>query len=163
MSSNPAITGMVLRAKVVAAKILGRTLVQAKVLDEDSRDNVELLHPFGYVANPTEGSDTIELQIGGYASHKVQLGGDNVANALADLQPGEAGLSTLGQQIIIRVGGEELVTALLKWGPSRDALKRLIHEDFMAIYNEHTHNDPQGGVSNPPNQPMTAAHLTGGS
>ncbi len=40
------------------------------------------------------------------------------------------------------------------------ALHTLVTDAFMAIYNSHTHNDPQGGVSSAPNQPMTSTHLT---
>ncbi len=162
---NGALRSMILRAKVLTSRISGRTLVQTQVLDEDTHETIELCLPPGYVASPIAGSDVIELQMSGFASHKVLLGGDNTADALADLQVGEHGLSTAatGQQLILRVTGTEIVTALLKWGPARDALKRLIHEEFQPIYNTHRHSDPQGGTTGVPDQLMTDAHLTGGS
>ncbi len=155
---------MILRAKIATAVIAGRTIVQVSALDEDTHDSVELLLPPGYVAMPVSGSDVLELQIAGLASHKVAIGGDNTADSLTDLQAGECGLSNAatGQQLMLRVTGTELVSALLKWGPTRSALKRLVQEEFMALYNAHTH-DVSGSVTQVPNQLMTAAHLTGGS
>ena len=157
-----AIRNMILRAKVGTAIVAGRTIVQLGGLDEDTHERVELLLPPGYVANPVVGSDILELQIAGFASHKVALGGDNTADSLVDLQPGESGLANgaRGQQIVLRVTGTELVGALLQWGPTRDAMRRLVQEEFVALFNAHTHN-VSGGITEAPNQQMTAAHLTG--
>jgi hypothetical protein len=153
------------RVKIAGAIIAGRTLVQYTGLDEDVRDQVELLHPYGWVAMPTPGSDAIEFQVGANGSHKVVLGGDNTANTLADLLAGEAGGSAGGQQIMMRATGIELVSALLKWGPARTALKRLVQEEFVALFNGHTHSGVATGDGNTgaPTTLMTAAHLTGGS
>jgi hypothetical protein len=39
-------------------------------------------------------------------------------------------------------------------------LRKLVNELFETIYNAHTHNDPQGGVSSPPNTLMDNTMLT---
>jgi hypothetical protein len=157
------IRSIVVRGKVALSKVSGRTLLQVTALDDDVHDQGELVLPPGYVALPKAGADVLELQISGQASHKVYIAGDHTDDAVVDLKTGEYGISSTGQSVILRVSGTELVSALLKWGPTRDALKRLITEAFEPVYNMHTHNDPQGGVSAVPNQQMTAAHLTGGS
>lgn len=159
MSRGP-VDVLITRIKIANSAVHGRTLVQYQGLDEDERDQVELLLPPGYVARPVQGADAVELQIGAYASHKVALGGDATADALADIQPGEFGLSNggRGQQIVLRITGLELIGALLQWGPTRSAVKRLVQEEFVALFNSHTHG---GGA--PPDQQMSATHLTGGS
>ena len=165
MSSDPAIACMILRGKVQTSAIEGRTLNQSTVLDEDVRDLVELLHPFGYWAVPVQGADVLELQIGGYASHKVQLGGDLTSDVPTDGQPGECGFSRAGQQFSLRLTGTESISPLLQWGMSRAELKRLVQEEFVALFNAHVHSGVQSGTgdSGPPTTPMTAAHLTGGT
>jgi hypothetical protein len=157
-----AMRNLVARAKVAGSVISGRTLVQSTVLDEDTHDLVELLHSFGYVANPLPGGDVIEIQIAGQASHKILLGGDNTADTIVNLQPGESGLSRGGQLVLIRLAGVRVVSPLFQWGLSEAALNRMITEKFKALYNEHTHN-VGGSVSTIPNQQMDDSYLTGGS
>ncbi|UQV43454.1 hypothetical protein KIV45_15920 [Janthinobacterium lividum] len=45
-------------------------------------------------------------------------------------------------------------------GAAAQTLKSFITDAFISLFNGHTHNDPHGGVSGAPNQPMTAAHAT---
>lgn len=46
-------------------------------------------------------------------------------------------------------------------GAAAQTLKSFITDAFIALFNSHTHNDPQGGVSGVPNQQMVAAtHAT---
>ena len=165
-----ALQNMLQRVKIVqstAPVAGGRVLLQHSGLDEDARDQVEALHPFGWAAAPIGGADAIEMQIGGIASHKVVIGGDHTADAVTDLLPGEAGLSRGGQQAIARTSGYEIITPLLRWGFNRSGLKRLVQEEFMALFNEHTHKYVPGSGSvtdsQPPTQQMNATHLTGGS
>ncbi len=152
---------MVLRAKVATSVISGRTLIQANALDDDTHDLVELLHPFGWVANPVAGADVVEVQIAGQASHKVLLGGDHTSDTIP-LKRGECGISRGGQLVVVRVTGVNIVTPLMQWGMSEAALNRLVTEKFEALFNAHTHPTPSG-QSSPPSQQMTSAHLTGGS
>ena len=150
---------MVLRAKVATSVISGRTLAQANALDDDTHDLVELLHPFGYVANPIAGADVVEVQIAGQASHKVLLGGDHTSDTIA-LKPGECGISRNGQLVVVRLTGVNIATPLLRWGMTEATLDRLVTEKFMALFNTHTHPTPSG-QSSPPSQQMSATHLTG--
>lgn len=167
MKYNPAVHNFLQRIKITSATVVvnGRTLVQYSGLDEDARDQVELLHPYGYVAMPVAGSDAVEAQVGAFGSHKVVLGGDNTANSLADMVPGEAGLSCGGMQIMLRQSpslGVEIVSALLRWGPVRGALQRFVVEAFMPLFNNHVHSGCGGSSdSGVPTVAMTQAQLSG--
>ena len=162
MMLDHGLRNMISRAKVQLAQVDGRTLCQVQVLDEDTHDLVEMLLPPGYVAVPLPGSDALELQIAGQASHKVLLGGDNTADAVANLNPGECGISRGGQMILVRLAGTRVISPLFQWGTVETTLRRLVHEEFQAVFNGHTH-DVSGSVTEIPNQQMPDTCLTGGS
>lgn len=105
MSSKTQIT----RGKVMSGRVAGRTLLQITGLDGEVLGNIELLLPYGHVANPLPASDVLLLQANGVRSHTVAMGGDNTADRVADLQPGEAGLSIGGRSVILRVDGTEVI------------------------------------------------------
>ncbi len=152
----------VARARVTLSKVAGRTLVQISGLDEDTHDLIELLLPPGYVASPVAGSDCLEVHVLRGGSHKVALGGDNTADAVANLQPGECGLSRGGQLILLRLTGVNVVTPMFQWGLTEAAMRRLIHEEALVAFNGHTHNI-DGSVTLPPNQQWPDSYLTGGT
>jgi phage gp45-like len=157
-SIHAAIEALVIRGKVQSGTVNGRTLLQVTGLAEDVFNNIEHVMPYGIVGVPVEGSDIVLLQIGAFASHQVAIAGDNTADAVSDLQPGEGGLSLGGQMILLKIGRTEIVSPLLQWGTLETALKRLVQEAFVQLFNTHTHD---GG--SPPDQQMNATHLTGGS
>ncbi|MDD2794357.1 phage baseplate assembly protein [Acidocella sp.] len=99
---------LITRGKVVLARMAARALLQVTGLDGETFANVELLLPPGYVANPT-GGDVVLLQTNGLRSHVVALGGDSTADTVADLQPGEIGLSRNGKTVLLRVGSVTIV------------------------------------------------------
>lgn len=143
------IASMVTRGKVAAAVVGPRTLLQVTGLDGESFDEVELLLPPGYVSLPPAESDVVMLQANGSRDHKVAIGGDQVGNlAGAQLQPGEAGIRASGRQIVCRV-------AAIQLGADGEPQRFLVTDQFMALFNGHTHN---GGP--PPDQKMMPAHLT---
>lgn len=45
-------------------------------------------------------------------------------------------------------------------GATGQTLLAFITSSFQALFNGHTHNDPQGGATSGPNQTMTASHMT---
>lgn len=93
------------RGKVTGTKMGPRTLLQVTGLDGVVMNTVELLLPPGYSANPASASDVALVQVLGNADHVVALGGDLVGNAIADLEPGEFGLSNGDCKVIVRGGG----------------------------------------------------------
>jgi phage gp45-like len=156
-----ALESLVYRGKVIAAVVKGRTLLQVTGLDQDTYNNVELLLPPGYVALPAAMSDIVIMQVGAFGSHKFCIAGDNTADAVTNLQSGDTGFSRgglTGQVFLLKNGYMEAVTPKLVWGPTEQALKRLVQEEFVALFNAHTHGE--GPV---PDQQMNATHLTGGS
>lgn len=146
------IASIVTRGKVIASQLAARTLLQASGLDRETFSNVELLLPPGYCARPVAGADIVILEVGGLRDHKIALGGDNIADRVADLQPGEYGLARNGQRVILRQGFIEIVSASairlvapsLTW--SSDGTNF-----YTLATSTHTHADPQGGETAAPN------------
>jgi phage gp45-like len=87
---------MISRVKIAGAVISGRSMVQVQRYAGEEFSQVELLHPFGYVALPSDDTDGISMQIGNMADHQVILGGDTLGQAPPNLVKGEAGLALNG-------------------------------------------------------------------
>jgi phage gp45-like len=146
------------RGKVAQSAIGPRTLLQVTRHEGETFNSVELILPPGYAARPLAGSDLLVFQVGGLADHKVALGGDNTADTVADLQPGEFGIATAGKRVILRKGYVEivdpveirLVAPLLHWSPDGVTFFKLTTE-------QHTHGNVQngGGFTNPPATGLT--------
>lgn len=63
--------------------------------------------------------------------------------------------------VAVNAGGTASVTApSIQLGAAGQSLLSFVTSAFMSLFNGHTHNDPQGGVSAAPNQQMGSAHLT---
>jgi phage gp45-like len=108
-----AVRSLVTRAKVTAAAVGSRTLLQISGLQGEVKTTVELLLPPGYSARPLAGADVVVFQVMGTRDHLVALGGDNAgADAIAGLAPGEFGLrnAAAGTQIVFRNTGKVEIT-----------------------------------------------------
>jgi phage gp45-like len=118
---------MVSRVKIAGSVISGRTMVQVQRYAGEEFSQVELLHPFGYVALPPNSTDGLSLQVGNKADHQVVLGGDSLGQAPSNLVVGEAGLSLNGgtQRVLLRSDRTEiqdpvvihLIAPSLLWSP----------------------------------------------
>lgn len=73
----------VTRAKVTTGAVNGRTIVQITGLAGETKQSVEVLHPFGWFGNPSAGADIVVLQVMGTRDHLVALGGDPLAQNIA--------------------------------------------------------------------------------
>jgi hypothetical protein len=63
--------------------------------------------------------------------------------------------------VAVTATGTASVTApSISLGAAAQSLLSLVTSAFVALFNTHTHPDPQGGNSLPPTQQMTSAHLT---
>lgn len=143
---NPAT--LITRGKIQQARIGARTLLQITGLDGEVFNNVELLLPPGYVANPVAGDVTL-LEANGVRSHVIAACGDNTADTVANLQPGEFGLSAGGTRtILFRVDGIHIVDTakivlqapVLQWTPDGTTFHTLATD-------AHTHKyNPGGGA-----------------
>ena len=153
MRAPAVLMSVVTRAKVAAARVAGRTLLQLTALDQETFSNVELLMPPGIVALPLADADPLLLQVNGTRNHKVALGGDSTADAVKDLQPGEGGMARrTGQRVLQRAGWTEvidpaeirLVAPVLLWSPDGG-------ETFYRLTTDvHTH-PVDGSVTLAPN------------
>lgn len=150
-----ALATLVMRGKITSAAIVGgRTIVQVTIAANDVRGAVELLHPWGYFAVPRGGSDPILLTVLGTRDHNIALSADDTtATPPGGAQAGECGLSDGTHVVAIRNGRLELLG-------SGETLRQLVTDQFMALFNGHTHPTPSG-QSSPPSQQMTSAQLTG--
>lgn len=98
----------VTRAKVTGSKTGRRTMLQVSGLDGVKQNTVELLLPPGYTARPSAGGDLLLLEVCGSSDHVVAIGGESTGHGVADLQPGEFGLSNGGHTIVVRAGFVEI-------------------------------------------------------
>lgn len=105
-----AIKNAVTRGKVSNARVGPRTLLQITGLDGVTQQVVELLLPPGYSARPLAGADLALFQVLGSGDHVIALGGDMAGNAIADLAPGEFGLSDGTNMMIVRSNMLHLVS-----------------------------------------------------
>ena len=147
---------MMARGKVAQSSLGPRTLMQVGRHEGETFNSVELLLPPGYCALPATGADVLVIQVGGLADHKVALGGDNIADRVSNLQPGEFGIATNGKRVIMRQGFVEIVDPVqirlvapsLVWSPDGVAF-------YTLTTNQHTHADPQGGSVAAPTTGLT--------
>jgi phage gp45-like len=138
---------MLTRVKVAASVVGPRVLLQVERYDGEVFNSIELLLPPGYQARPVAGADGLIVQVGSLAAHKVMLGGDNTADTLADLQPGEFGIATGGKRVMLRKNYVEivdpaeirLVAPLLHWSPDGTTFFRLTDD-------QHVHGGVQTGT-----------------
>ena len=82
-----AVRSAVTRGKITSAPIAGRTLAQVTGLAGETKQGVEVLHPFGWFASLPAGADVVLLQVMGSRDHLVALGGD----VIGQNQPSAAG------------------------------------------------------------------------
>ena len=69
--------------------------------------------------------------------------------------------STTAQNASVTAKGAASVTApSIKLGSAGQTLMQFVTSAFQELFNSHTHPDPQGGNSEPPNQQMGSTHLT---
>lgn len=145
-----AIRSALTRAKVTGAAMgTIRPVLQLQGYDGEIYNGVALLLPYGMTAIPPEGADVILARIAGVGNHKVALGGNDPSGGIADAKSGDVGWRAHAQQIVLRNGSVQILA-------DGETLRQLVTDQFMALFNEHTH-----GSGPVPTQQMTNAHLTG--
>ena len=126
----------IVRGKVTLARMAARTLLQVTGLDGETFNDVELLLPPGYVANPTGGDVLIIRPVG---RRRVAICGDSTGDAVSNLLPGEIGLARGGRRVILRQAWTEvvdpaeirLVSPVVHWSPDGTTFYRLATEDHI--------------------------------
>ena len=142
---------IVTRGKTALARIAARTLLQVTALDQETFNNIELLLPPGYVANPKPGGDVLLLEANGLRGHVVAICGDSTADTVATLQPGELGLATNGKSVLLLSASVTvkdpqaiiLQAPVLQWTPDGVTF-------YTLATSTHTH-DVSGEVTDVPN------------
>ena len=162
-----AVRSLVTRAQVTGATVGPRTLLQITGLQGEVKSTVELLLPPGYSARPAAGADVTVLQVLGSRDHLVAVGGDAVGAVIADLAPGEFGITNGSQLIVVRSDHVQIVspsyvlvdTPTLKC--TGDILDNCNSQSrtvaaMRTVYDTHTHPNVQPGTvpSRPPTQAM---------
>ncbi len=89
-SLGRAIRSAVTRGKIATSAIAGRTVAQVTGLAGETKQSVEVLHPFGWFASLPAGADVVLLQVMGSRDHLVALGGDAIGQSEPSA-PGEFG------------------------------------------------------------------------
>lgn len=150
------IRNQITRGKVVQTVVGGRTFIQITGMEGVVQQVIELLLPPGYSANPVSQSDILLLQVMGSGDHVVALGGDMLGNAIADLAPGEFGLSNGTQKVIFRTDHIELVspTYILATTPQLRVTGEIIQgygTGDTTTLGTHTHRPGTGGNTGTPN------------
>lgn len=166
----------VTRAKITTSSLGLRTIAQVTGLANETKQSVEVLHPFGWFANPAAGADVVLLQVMGSRDHLVALGGDALNQSEACAQ-GEFGAKhssgafvrftndgriTLqdpsGSQVILQNNGTVAITGnLLVTGDIFD--QNAAHGSLATLrtaYNAHGHGNVTngGGTTDPTNDPV---------
>lgn len=119
---------------------------------------------WGLFAPPTPG-DLVEVQFhdGDKDDGVVCLRFFNDSERPLNVPSGEFWLvHQSGQFVKLTNDGKLLLnaTAEIDVGNLGNTLHTLVTDVFMALFNGHTHNDAQGGVTGVPNQAMNASHMT---
>lgn len=90
------------------------------------------------------------------SSHEVDITTSGIVNITA-----AGNVNVQAASANVTASGAATVTApSISLGASGQTLLAFVTSAFMSLFNTHTHNDPQGGVSAVPNQQMGASHMT---
>lgn len=167
---------MVARAVVQLVLDSGKLqVVQVQLRAGEVRD-AERFQTYGHTSVPFPGAEAIAVAVGGSTDHMVVIALDDRRHRPAGLQPGESTLyDDQGQMVYITRDGivvdgagkqvtfkntpkVRMETNMLECtGEIKDKCdtpEGKTMSGMRTVYNGHTHNDPQGGVTNSPNQAM---------
>ncbi|TCS37492.1 phage baseplate assembly protein V [Paucimonas lemoignei] len=153
-------------------------LVQAQLLAEEIHDDVERIQEYGFTSVPKPGAEGVIVFVGGNRDHGLLIAVEDRRFRLKALESGEVAIyDDQGQKvhltrtgIVIDGAGKDvtIVNAPVVHVPQdlqvgRDIIAGRDIKDaggtksmagMRGTYNAHTHNDPQGGTVNTPNQGM---------
>jgi phage baseplate assembly protein V len=92
-----------------------RQLVQAGLLEGETRDGLEHFQPYGFTSVPLAGAEGVALFVGGERDHGLVVAVDDRRYRLTGLENGEVALYTdEGDKLVIKRGGTIEVTAATK-------------------------------------------------
>ncbi len=135
----------------------------------------ELFQQYGFASRPLDGAEGILLKIGG-ADNAVIIATEDRRYRIA-LEAGEAAIYTdegdkvhlkRGKEIHVKSGGKVIVEATNEVNVIAPAVnlgaatggKLVVIEEFLTLFNAHTHPGDSGGTTGPPNSQAGATHKT---
>ncbi len=81
--------------------------VAGDLRDDEARDDVELLEPYGFTSAPPAGAEGVALSVGGDGGHHVVLALGNRSLRLKGLKSGEVAVyAEFGQSILLNAAGD---------------------------------------------------------
>ncbi|TAN61358.1 phage baseplate assembly protein V [bacterium] len=147
--------------------------IDAQGLGADFTDK-ELFQHYGFASRPLDGSEGVMLLIGG-ADNAVVIATEDRRYRIA-LESGECALYTdegdkvhlkRNKEIHIKSGGKITVEAANTVDVIAPAVnlgatggKFIVTEDFLTLFNAHTHQGDSGGVTGVPNQQAGGGYKT---
>jgi phage baseplate assembly protein V len=142
-------------------------LAQADALSGEQLQDAELMQHYGFTSAPPAGTMVVVLPLGGQTAHGIIIATEHASYRLRGLQSGEVALYTdEGDHVVLHRGRVvEIVagTKLRVVSPMLECtgeIKDRCDSDgrtmsgMRAIYNAHTHSDPQGGSVSTPSGTM---------
>ena len=150
--------------------------LQVSVLAGETQDNVERFQQYGFTSHPKKGAEAVSLALAGCRSHMVVVAVDDRRYRLTGLESGEVAIYTdegdrihlkRSGHIEIKAAGSVLVNAPSVKLSNAVALKKLMTEDMISVYNGHTHTvtvDPgthSGTTESTSSQLAAVTHATG--
>jgi phage baseplate assembly protein V len=149
-------------------------LVQAQLLAEEIHDDVERIQQYGLTSVPKPGAEGVIVFVGGNRDHGLLIAVEDRRYRLKGLEAGEVALyDDLGQKVhLTRAGivvdGAGLPVTITNTPTVRMESNLEVTGDIKdqcdgagrtmsgmrAIYNDHDHDDPQGGKVLTPNGQM---------
>jgi len=149
-------------------------LVQGDGLNGEQLQATEYFQHYGLTSSPPPGAMLVVLPVGGSTAHGILIATEHGSYRLKNLAPGESALyDDQGQKvhitrngIVVDGAGKQVTitntpkvrmeTELEVTGEIKDRCDTSgkTMSGMRNTYNNHTHNDPQGGTVNVPNQVM---------
>jgi len=168
---------MVARAVVTAINDAGKIQsAQARLLDGEVRDNVEILHQYGFTSNPLGKREGLYFSVGGDRDHGVMICVADRQFRLKQIAPGEVAIyDDLDQKIhltrdgiVVDGAGKPMLftnTPLIRMETERLECTGEVEDrcddegrtmaEMRAVYDGHDHDENDlGGPTDPPNQRM---------
>jgi len=127
--------------------------VQAQYASDDVRD-AEHFEPYGFTSRAAPGAEAIGLSVGG--EHTVVICVADRRYRLTSLAEGEVALyDAEGSSVTLKADGKIVIDAAATIELGAGATEALVRgTSFRALYNAHTHSNPEGGTTGAPVVPM---------
>lgn len=167
-----AIVSAIARGTVTASQAGPRILVQVQLLNQEVKERLEHMLPYGRSALPLAG-DAVVLTVGADRNHMLCIAVDNPATRINDLASGEFGDSDGASVVAYR--GDRLEVSSTKpieihsddvvyvysasqviIGSPGGTTYHLVDERMIALFNSHTHASDGA----PPSQQMALGEQT---